>query len=356
MKQESTSITQLVEHKYGFDKCEKTEFVKQMIKEFAKYEKKLAKIENYENMRKEGKVLSKEVLELVNKKKTFLEHIKQLRNVTDVYVKTSAQYTEVVLDAMKERIEAEVERRLREETKRLGDFLVVAEMLHEKDHIAPTPLAKVPKPMLQAILAKFAAVTRLTHNKGTTMREEAEKLQGVFRELLENDELKSYIQSVMGSSRVADARFEISEGPEYEFVMLQPADKLDMSDQVKAASQHFLASCSASQVSPAKAGELLKEGSPKQEEKVAGKEAVEPLKLDKTGVNESVAPSAVEASQESEFEVAVSRSARRKLTRRRREEAKEGEEDAESESMQEYSDEEDYERLFLNHRNAFRRK
>eukprot|EP00826_Nyctotherus_ovalis_P026113 TRINITY_DN2038_c0_g1_i3.p1 TRINITY_DN2038_c0_g1~~TRINITY_DN2038_c0_g1_i3.p1 ORF type:complete len:347 (-),score=148.78 TRINITY_DN2038_c0_g1_i3:188-1228(-) len=346
MKQESASITQLVEHKYGFNKCEKTEFVKQMVKEFAKYEKKLAKIENYENMHREGKVLSKEVLELINKKKSFLEHIRQLRNVTDVYVKASDQYTEVVLDAMKERIEVEVERRMREESKKLSDFLVVAEMLHDKDHISPTPLTKVPKEILEAVLAKYTCITRLTHNKNTTMREESEKLQGVFRELFKGDELKSYIQSVMENSSVADAKFEISEGPEYEFVMLQPADRLEMSEQVK--------STAVSSTLPGKIEETAP--CPGQKEREKRREMAEPLKLEKTVVNESVAPSMVEASQESEFEIAVSRSTKRKINKQRKEEAKEGEENTESEAIQEYSDEEDYERQFLNHCKMFRRK
>ena len=53
MKKEGVAAMQDVEKRYGFDKYEKNDYVKMMLKEFTKYDKKLSKIANYEKMQKE---------------------------------------------------------------------------------------------------------------------------------------------------------------------------------------------------------------------------------------------------------------------------------------------------------------
>lgn len=327
MKQEFTNIVQLVETKYGFDQCQKTEFVKQMIKEFTKYEKKLAKIQNYQQMQQDGKTLSNEVLEFIEKKQSFIDHINSLKNVTDVYVKTSSNHTDAVLEALKEKIQVEVEEKeveFREkELKKLADFFVVAEMLKEKDHISPTPLIKVPKEKQEAILTKYTELVRLTHNKDTTMNEEAVKLKELFNELLKDEEMKAYVEKVMENAEVADVKFKISEGPEYEFVMLQPADRLEMSEQVKIEGKVQMIKANLppkQELGPVQEQEEARIEEHKEE---ATKESVEALKLEqseRTIYNESMSPSLIDASQESEFEIAISKSTRRELNRRLREE------------------------------------
>lgn len=234
MKQEANNIIKLVEHKYGFDLCEKTEFVKQMIKEFTKYEKKLAKIYNYEKMLAEGKILNKEVQELIGKKQSFIDHLRSLKEVTDIYVKTSSKYTEAV-EAIKDNAEAEkeVKKFREEELKKLSDFLIMAKMLNEKDHISPTPLTRVPKEKQEDILNCYTKLTKLTHNKDITMRGEAESLRKTIYELLTDKDMTEHIERTMGSALIADVKFRISEGLEYEFVMLQPADKLKINELIK---------------------------------------------------------------------------------------------------------------------------
>jgi hypothetical protein len=345
MKQEFVNIAQLVEQKYGFDRCEKTEFVKQITKEFTKYEKKLAKIENYQKMREEGKPLSKEILEIIEKKQSFIDHIASLRNVTDVYVKTSSNHTEAVLKAIQEQVKMEVgkkEKEFREEElQKLSNFFVVAAMFKEKDHISPTPLFKVPKEKQEAIMKKYIELTKLTHNKDTTMREEAKKLREGLIELLKDEEMKSHVESVMKNDLMADAKFKISEGPEYEFVMLQSADRLEMSEQIKPETKTQVA------IRP---NSVLPHPEPKKEEtKEMG--SVEVLNLEKSEKaieDDRVAPSLIDASQESEFEIAISKSTKRRL---RQEEINCDE--ARSRNIDEI-DEEENDKKFLNHHNAFK--
>lgn len=341
MKQE---ITQVVETKYGFDRCEKTEFVRQMTREFAKYEKKLAKINNYEKMLGDGKELSKEVLELVGKKQSFLAHIKVLRSVTDIYVKTSSQHTQAVLEAMDDKVKAEVEKKVQEELKKVSDFFVVAETLKERDHIVLTPLTKVPREKQEAILATYGRLTRLSRNRDTTMREEAEKLRGDLTGLLESGEMGEYVEGVM-KSEVADAGFRISEGPEYEFVMLQPADRLEMSEQVKmdANSQLPKANGLLNRVKESlacpenKIKEVRLEESKQEIVKPEGP-VLERSERECSGYGkQSETPSLVNASQETEFEIAMSKPTRRELNRKMRQTGKEADDD-----------EDECERKFLN--------
>lgn len=336
MKKEFANIMQLVEAKYGFDKCEKTEFVKQMTKEFIKYEKKLAKIQNYQQMEQDGKTLSKEVLEFIQKKQSFIDHINSLKNVTDVYVKTSSNHTDAVLKALKEEVERKETEFREKELKKLADFFVVAEMLKEKDHISPTPLIKVPKEKQEVILTKYIELVRLTHNKDTTMNEEAVKLKGLFDELLKNEEMKTYVEKVMENAKVADVKFKISEGPEYEFVMLQPADRLEMSDQVKIEDKTRVVKANLplkleneakQEFCPVQKQEGIVKIQKKEvrleecKEEIV-KESMEALNLEHSERiinNESIPPSLIDLNQESEFEIAMSKGTRRELNRKLKE-------------------------------------
>jgi hypothetical protein len=334
MKQEPTNIIKVVEHKYGLHLCEKTEFVKQMLKRLTKYEKKLMKIENYEKMHSEGKNLSKEVFELIKKKQSFIEYLSSLKDVVDIYVKTSSQYTQSVIDAIKDTIKAEVEEKAKqfkeEELKKLSDFFVVAEMLKEKDHISPTPLVKVPKNKEECIMNNYTKLTNLTLNKETTMKEETKKVNELLCDLLKDEEMNGYIESMMRNEEVADMEFKISEGPEYEFVMLQPADRLEMSEQVKVDANTQIPKPSFPLVKSKVCAASIPE--------VKGEEVQVLETLEKPAVygNESEARSLVSANQESEFEIAISRSTRRKLRR-------------EMEMKEESKDQvEEYDRKYLN--------
>lgn len=352
MKQETNNIIKLVEHKYGFDLCEKTEFVKQMIREFTKYEKKLAKIDNYEKMIADGKSLSKEVHELIKKKQSFIDHLRSLKEVTDTYVKTSNKHTEAVLEAVKDKIKAEVEKEIKElrerELKKLSNFLVIAEMLNEKDHISPTPLTKVPKEKQENILNSYTKLVKLTHNKDITMKGEAESLRETIRKLLANEDMTKYVEGIMGSVSVADVKFRINEGIEYEFVMLQPADKLEISELVKIELPKVNASLNKIEEQFSPSLEPKQEKKVKEVMKTTKVQAVEKAEKQIINGTESETASLFDGSQESEFEIAISRSTkremRRELYRKRREE-----EDKIIEA-----DEEEFDRKFLNHRYALR--
>ena len=236
MKKEGPISMQDVEKKYGFDKCEKSEFANQMIKEFMKLEKKLAKVSNFEKMKKEGKELNEEMIQVIGKKQEFIDHIKQLRKITDIYVKVSPSRSEESKEPTIQEVKIEAEKKAaearNEELKRLSQFFIVAEMIKEKDHISPTPLAKVPKEKQEEILNYYNKIVKLTRGKDITMTEEAEKIMMAVQELLRKDDQAKYIARVMGNPSISEIKFKIEEGPEHEFVMLQPANKLEMSDQI----------------------------------------------------------------------------------------------------------------------------
>lgn len=330
MKKEGVGIVQEVEKKYGLNKCKKTEFVKQMIREFAKYERKLAKIENYETMRKEGKELNKEMLELIEKRPSFVNHLKILKNVMDTYIKTQEKQgssPEVTKEDIKAEIERQANETRNEELRRLSHFFVIAQMLKEKDHISPTPLTKVPQQNQEEILSKYNNIVTLSRNKEITMLDEAGKLMDIFNILMLKD---NYIESVMSNISIAGSKFKINEGPEQEFVMLQPADKLEMSEQVAADTPTQTVPVKPTEEElPLKFEELSKPVKEVKDESAAikekkaekmenvkeeGKKANEPKKKLWTDRDEEENPSHNEKQeQEDEFEIAMTKAQKREM-------------------------------------------
>jgi len=299
MKQGFASFVQLVEQKYGFDKCGETKFVKQLIKEFVKCEKKLVKIENYQKMSEESKQSSKRVLKFIEKKQSFLDHIASLRRVTDLYLRACNNHAEAILQAFQKQVKTEVEGKEKEfrekELQKLSNFFVVAAMFKEKDHISPTSLIKVPKEKQEVIMNKYLELTKLTHNNETTMKKEAKKLREKFIELLKNKEIESYVEDILRNGFMVDEKFKINEVPEYDFVMLQPADRLEMSDEVKA---------------KAKTQVLIKPNTTLPHPEAKKEEA---KKSGKTTGDKGVAPNLKSANQESESKKSLSKSAKRRM-------------------------------------------
>lgn len=323
-------MIQEVEKKYGLDRCEKTEFVKQMTKELTKLEKKMAKIENYEGMRKEGKALNKEMLELIEKKQTFIDHLKILKGVMDTYVKAQDKPFEVVdPEKIRDDTKAEMERlatkRRSEELRRLSQFLVIAEVLKEKDHISPIPLTKVPPQKQEEILNNFNSVATLTRNRETNIEEEVEKLAQLLQKLMERND---YVESVVRNAEVTRSKFKISEGPEQEFVMLQPADKLEMSEKVPEEPAQHEPDSKTKEEPPAKSADQPRKEevkATKEPRKEPRKEARKESKKEPRREDEKKAPKQIaeeeqprnsEEQEEEEFEVAMSKAQKREMNAR----------------------------------------
>ena len=89
MKKEGGAGTQEIDKQFGLESYEKTEFVKQISKEFWKHGKKLQKIAQYEEMLKQGKTLNKEMQELLTKKEPLTKHLESLKLALDIYQKAS---------------------------------------------------------------------------------------------------------------------------------------------------------------------------------------------------------------------------------------------------------------------------
>jgi len=323
MKKERAGNIQEVEKKYGLDNCEKTEFVKYLIKGVTKIEKKMSKIENYETMKKEGKNLNKEMVELIEKKQSFIDHLKILKEVVDAYVKYKEKPTEVIdPEKIRQDTKTEVKRQIlethKQKLKNLSQFFIIALMLKEKDHISPTPLTKVPAQKQEEIMSSFNNVVTLSRNKETNMLQEVEKLIGIFNNLMEKD---TYISNIMDNTEVSKSEFKINEGPEQEFVILQPADKLEMSEKaIEEPVQHAVKKQNEKQ----NTGVLAEKEEIKEEKKKEIKEEVkkeEEKTVLETGLQQNKEEQQEqqeegqeeEQDEEEEFEVAMSKSQKREL-------------------------------------------
>eukprot|EP00826_Nyctotherus_ovalis_P043771 TRINITY_DN4654_c0_g1_i7.p1 TRINITY_DN4654_c0_g1~~TRINITY_DN4654_c0_g1_i7.p1 ORF type:complete len:337 (-),score=143.70 TRINITY_DN4654_c0_g1_i7:84-1094(-) len=281
-------------------------------------------------MGKEGKSLNKEMLELIEKKQTFIDHLKILKGVMDTYIKAQDKPFEVVdPEKIRNDTKAEMERLAAgtrsEELRRLSQFFVIAEILKEKDHISPIPFTKVPPQKQEEILNNFNSVATLSRNRETSIQEEIEKLTRLFQKLMQRND---YVESVARNAEVAGSKFKINEGPEQEFVMLQPADKLEMSEKVAEEPAQHQVDKKTKEEPPARSADQ-----PKKEEVKAAKEPQKELrkeprkeprreqrredekKAPKQSTEEEQ-PREGEDQEEEEFEVAMSKAQKREMNAR----------------------------------------
>lgn len=243
MKKEGGSIFQDVEKKYGLNKYKKTEYLKRMLKEFAKYDKKLVKIDKYEKMQKEGKVLNEEMLGLISKKPGFLSHIDSLKVALDIYNQSLTVEDEPLAPVsstdIQKNIKTEVEVQMKEFTesamKKLSYFFSIARVLAEKDRIDANPLAEVSVTKQKSISEMYKELTTLPRDEETSLAEESKKVAKIFDQILKADNSTAFIGEFM-DNEVAEMKFTVKKLKENEYETTQAVSilKVELKDETPA--------------------------------------------------------------------------------------------------------------------------
>ncbi len=212
-KKEAGVSKQEVEKKYGLDKVEKTEFVKQIVKELRKYEDKLHRVANYEEMQKQGKTVNQEMQGLINQRPEFETYLKALKNTVTIYIKSLRKPGEpepVVKDP-----EAELHERIHEfsrsAAKHLAYFLAMGAAAADKDRMSQSPLVLLPAEQQNEIAQAFGEIVHAPLEKDTSVREEADRLESIVCGLLEGHEgAAKIVISAMNDTALATMRFKLS--------------------------------------------------------------------------------------------------------------------------------------------------
>ena len=218
MKKEGGQSTQEIEKQYDLEKYEKTEFVKQIIKEFWKYGKKLQKIGLYEEMKREKKSLNMEMLDLLTKKESFASHLDSLKQALEIYDKTLKKSEEPVVVQKDPKVE--IQEKIKEfcdmATKKLGYFFTIAATLADKEKVDPSPLANLPVAQQSALVKAYKDIVHIQEEKDTTLAEEALRSSKLISQILgtaagdENVEsLKNAVENVMGDTKVTSHHYKL---------------------------------------------------------------------------------------------------------------------------------------------------
>jgi hypothetical protein len=206
-KKDGGSI-QDVEKKYGLDKYEKSEFLKQMEKEYVKIDKKLVKISNYEKMKSEGKELNAEMEELIAKKDQFMLTIKSYKTALDAYQRTISGTDDISQPKSGKDMgeEAKGKTLTSAELKKINYFFAIVEVL--KAEVNPNPLSYLPEGKRSELLEM---VNRITDCKeDTCLAVMAAEVSNILSRLLRNGELSDTLNQIMKDNKVTGMKFRFS--------------------------------------------------------------------------------------------------------------------------------------------------
>jgi len=239
MKKEFGVIFQDIEKKYNLNDYKKTEYLKRMIKELAKFDKKLVKIENYEKMEKEGKILNDEMRELISKKKGFEKHIESLKIALNIYQQTldvedEPQAKTPLIDFQKD-IKVEVDKQVKEFTgevvTKLSYVFAFGRTLSEKNNLIVNPFAEMPEEKRKLISEIYNAFTSLPRDKETSLAEEARKTANAIKKLLKPNDPSNFITGLAGENELMQKKFTFPYPRENEYTIIQSVSILK--DEVK---------------------------------------------------------------------------------------------------------------------------
>jgi len=340
MKKEGASAVQEIEKMYGLDKYEKTEYVKQISKEFLKYGKKLQKISKYEELQRQGQPINKEMSDLLAKKDQFVKHLESLKVALDIYAKSLKKAEGPAEpekpEAPKKDVKAEIEEKVKEfcftSAKRLGYFFAIAATLVDKDKAEPNPLVHLTPDQRSDLCKAYKAIVHVPEEKDTTLAEEASRSADLIGHFLHKEGavgVATIIDQIMGDNALVNTHFRLvapKPQPEKEYsvsqtisvgkdiVQEQPKKEVPVPAPVQPAVQ---------EPAPAKEEPKLKEAAealktkevtevPKPEEKSSWAEELGEEEEEKPSEpHEHYAPEKEEP-KEAEFEVATSKGEERK--------------------------------------------
>lgn len=215
-KKETGISKQEVEKKYGLEKLEKTEFINQMVKELRKYEDKLHRIANYEEMQKQGKTVNQEMLNLVKQKPEIEHYLKALKTTMNIYIKAAKKpgEAEPVAAAPKD-TKAELEEHKKEfahaAAKRLAYFLAMGGVIADKEQISQSPVAHLPSEQENELAKAFAEAIHAPVEKDTSLQEEVERLEGIVLHLIEGDEgVAKIVEAAMKDSALGGLHYRLA--------------------------------------------------------------------------------------------------------------------------------------------------
>ncbi len=215
-KKETGVTKQEVEKKYGLDKIEPNEFVKQIVKELRKYEDKLHRVANYEEMQKQGKLLNQEMLGLIGQKPEFEIHLKALKSTVNMYIKAThkpgepePKHEEAPVAPAKDH-KAECQAHLKDFTctaaKRVAYFLAMVSV-STHHNISQSPLTHLPEAQQKELAQAISAVT-LPVDTDTSLQEVADKAHSVAMSLIEGESsVANAVDAAIHSHDVCSARF-----------------------------------------------------------------------------------------------------------------------------------------------------
>lgn len=234
MKKEGGIIFQDIEKKYNLGGCKKTEYFKRMLKEFAKFDKKLVKIENYEKMEKEGKSLNEEMRDLISRKQAFQKHIETLKIAMDIYQQSLAVEDEPLASVpptdFQKDIKGEVETQIKgykeNVVKKLSYFFAFGRALAEKNNLTTNPLAGMSEETRKLISEMYQAFISLPRGEETSLTEEAKKTASGLRQLLKTNDLSSFIGEIAGENDLTQMKFSLINPRENEYGTAQPVSIL----------------------------------------------------------------------------------------------------------------------------------
>ena len=210
MKKEGGAGTQEIDAQYGLDKYPKTEFVKQICKEFWKNGKKLQKIATYEEMLKQGKTLNKEMQELITKKESLSKHLESLKSALEIYHKSGVKLGEpevVAPDTTKE-VEEKVKEFISQASKKLGFFFTIAFTLSEKERISSLPLEKLPSEEQGKLCKLYKEIVQVQEDKETTLESEAMRSAALISGFLQKSE--DTVAAIMNDKSIIEYHYKIS--------------------------------------------------------------------------------------------------------------------------------------------------
>lgn len=228
MKKETGGLFQDIEKKYHLDKCKKTEYFRRMIKEFAKNDKKLTKIENYEKMEKEGKPLNEEMRILLSRRPELVRRLDTLRLVMDIYQQSLAVEDEPLAPVTAppaETLKAKSDEQLKEfadkAVAKLSCFFAVGRTLAERNCLTSNPLAGMSESRRKLVSEMYKDVVSLPLEEETSLAEEAKRTAGVLKKLLKPNDATNFISELAGESRLAEMKFTVNKPRQNEYGVTQ---------------------------------------------------------------------------------------------------------------------------------------
>ena len=220
MKKEGATAVQEIEKLYGLEKYEKTEFVKQITKEFLKYGKKLQKIDKYEELQKQGQPINKEMSDLLGKKDQFKKYLETLKVALDIYAKSLKKSEEPVEPAKpevpKKDIKAEIDEKVKEfcstSAKRLGYFFAIATTLANKDKVSPNPLGHLTPEQGAELCKAYKTIVHIPEEKDTSLDEEASRSADLIAHLLQKEGMvgaAGIVDQIMGDKVLVNVHYKL---------------------------------------------------------------------------------------------------------------------------------------------------